>query len=45
VLGLVVGWRGIGIWIGLAAGLAFVAVVLLARFAMRERIGLLRKIS
>jgi MATE family multidrug resistance protein len=45
VLGLVVGWRGIGIWIGLAAGLAFVAVVLLARFAMRERIGLLRQIS
>ncbi|RYE56793.1 MAG: MATE family efflux transporter, partial [Hyphomicrobiales bacterium] len=45
VLGLVVGWRGIGIWLGLAAGLAFVAVVLLARFAFRERIGLLRKIS
>jgi len=45
VLGLVVGWRGIGIWIGLAAGLAFVAVVLLTRFAMRERIGLLRGIS
>ncbi|WP_051961228.1 MATE family efflux transporter [Devosia riboflavina] len=45
LLGLVVGWRGIGIWIGLAAGLAFVAVVLLARFALRERIGLLRQIS
>jgi multidrug resistance protein, MATE family len=45
VLGLVIGWRGIGIWIGLACGLAFVAVVLLARFAWRERIGLLRNIS
>lgn len=42
VLGFVVGWRGVGIWIGLAAGLAFVAVVLVTRFAMRERLGLLR---
>jgi MATE family multidrug resistance protein len=41
-LGFIVGWRGIGIWIGLATGLAFVAVVLVARFAMRERLGLLR---
>ena len=42
VLGLVVGWRGIGIWIGLACGLAFVAVLLVSRFAMRGRLGLLR---
>ncbi|MGB3337504.1 MAG: MATE family efflux transporter [Devosia sp.] len=42
VLGFVLGWRGVGIWIGLAAGLAFVAVVLVTRFAMRERLGLLR---
>lgn len=42
ILGFVVGWRGLGIWIGLAVGLAFVAVVLVARFAMRERLGLLR---
>jgi MATE family multidrug resistance protein len=41
LLGFVVGWRGVGIWIGLAAGLASVAVVLVARFAMRERLGLL----
>jgi MATE family multidrug resistance protein len=34
--------RGIGIWLGLAAGLSFVAAVLVARFAMRERLGLLR---
>lgn len=42
VLGFVVGWRGVGIWMGLAAGLAFVAAVLVIRFAMRERLGLLR---
>ena len=42
VLGFVVGWRGVGIWIGLAAGLALVAVILVTRFAMRERLGLLR---
>jgi MATE family multidrug resistance protein len=34
-------WEGVGIWIGLAAGLAAVAVVLVARFAMRERLGLM----
>jgi MATE family multidrug resistance protein len=44
VLGFVVGWRGTGIWLGLATGLAFVAVLLLTRFAMRERLGLLRGI-
>lgn len=32
---------GIGIWLGLAAGLAFCAVVLTARFAMRDRLGLI----
>lgn len=41
VLGFVFDWRGLGIWIGLAAGLASVAVVLVARFAMRERLGLM----
>jgi MATE family multidrug resistance protein len=40
VLGFMLDWRGIGIWTGLAAGLAFVAVVLVTRFALRERIGL-----
>lgn len=43
VLGFVVNWRGTGIWLGLAAGLAFVAVVLVIRFALRERLGLLEK--
>ncbi len=42
VLGFIVQWRGVGIWIGLAAGLAFVAVVLVTRFALRERLGLMR---
>lgn len=40
--GFVLGWRGVGIWTGLAFGLAAVAVVLVARFAMRERLGLLK---
>ncbi|ODT64976.1 MAG: MATE family efflux transporter [Pelagibacterium sp. SCN 63-23] len=44
VMGFVFGWRGIGIWTGLAFGLAFVAVLLVSRFAMRERLGLLRAI-
>lgn len=41
VLGFVFDMRGVGIWLGLAAGLAFAAVALAARFAMRERLGLL----
>jgi len=40
ILGFVFEWRGVGIWLGLAAGLALVAVVLVGRFAMRERLGL-----
>lgn len=39
--GFILDWRGIGIWLGLATALAFVAVVLTIRFAMRERLGLL----
>jgi len=42
VLAFIFDWRGVGIWIGLASGLAFVAIVLVARFALRERLGLLR---
>lgn len=41
VLGFTLEMRGTGIWIGLAFGLAFVAVLLCTRFAMRERLGLL----
>jgi len=35
-------WKGIGIWIGLASGLAAVAALMLLRWLMRERIGLTR---
>jgi MATE family multidrug resistance protein len=35
-------WRGLGIWIGLAAGLASVAALTLARWLMRDRLGLTR---
>lgn len=40
--GFTLGGRGVGIWIGLAAGLAFVAVVLAWRWLNRERLGLVR---
>ena len=33
-------WKGVGIWIGLASGLACVAALMLARWMMRERLGL-----
>lgn len=35
-------WQGLGIWIGLATGLASVAVLMLARWALRETLGLTR---
>ena len=34
------GWAGLGIWIGFALGLGIVALLMLTRFAMRERLGL-----
>ncbi|HET6534807.1 MAG TPA: MATE family efflux transporter [Sphingomicrobium sp.] len=33
-------WKGVGIWIGLASGLAVVAVMMLSRWIMRDRLGL-----
>jgi MATE family multidrug resistance protein len=33
-------WQGVGIWVGLASGLAAVAVLMLARWVMRDRLGL-----
>jgi MATE family multidrug resistance protein len=45
VLGFVFDLRGVGVWSGLAVGLAFVAVLLVGRFALRERLGLLRKLA
>jgi len=35
-------WQGVGIWVGLACGLAAVAVLMLARWLMRDRLGLTR---
>ncbi len=35
--------NGVGIWIGLSAGLAVVAVLMTARWIMRERLGLTRR--
>src|SRR5690349_7273402 len=37
-----VDWKGVGIWIGLATGLASVAALMLARWLMRDRLGLTR---
>jgi MATE family multidrug resistance protein len=34
------GWQGVGIWVGLATGLGVVAVLMIARWMMRERLGL-----
>lgn len=36
------GWQGIGIWTGLAIGLAIVAVLMLWRWSRRDRLGLLK---
>ncbi|HYD37706.1 MAG TPA: MATE family efflux transporter [Allosphingosinicella sp.] len=41
-LGFGLGWDGVGIWIGLASGLGAVAVMLVARWLRRERLGLTR---
>src|SRR4051812_2437857 len=35
-------WKGVGIWVGLASGLAAVAVLMLGRWVLRERLGLTR---
>lgn len=45
LLGFPLGLRGVGIWLGLATGLAVVAIVLTARFALRERLGLLGRMG
>ena len=34
------GWQGVGIWTGLATGLAVVAALMVARWSMRDRLGL-----
>jgi len=35
-------WQGVGIWVGLASGLAAVAALMLARWLLRDRLGLTR---
>jgi MATE family multidrug resistance protein len=35
-------WKGVGIWVGLASGLAAVAALMLARWMLRDRLGLTR---
>ena len=35
-------WNGVGIWVGLASGLAAVAALMVARWIMRDRLGLTR---
>jgi MATE family multidrug resistance protein len=40
-LGFHLAWGGVGIWIGLASGLAVVALLMLLRWLKREQIGLL----
>lgn len=40
ICGFVLGLQGVGIWLGLAAGLAFVAAANLMRWMRRERLGL-----
>lgn len=39
-LGFGLGWEGVGIWTGLAAGLAVVAFLMIARWSRREALGL-----
>jgi MATE family multidrug resistance protein len=40
LFGFGMGLEGLGIWIGLAAGLAVVAVIMMARWIRRDRLGL-----
>jgi MATE family multidrug resistance protein len=35
-------WKGLGIWVGLASGLAAVAALMLGRWVLRDRLGLTR---
>jgi MATE family multidrug resistance protein len=41
-LGFAADWKGVGIWIGLASGLGVVAALMLARWLLRDRLGLTR---
>jgi MATE family multidrug resistance protein len=39
-LGFGLGWEGVGVWIGLASGLAVVALLMIVRWMRRDRLGL-----
>ena len=43
LLGFEAGWGGKGVWLGLAVGLAVTAVMLIGRFALRERFHLVQR--
>ena len=36
-------WKGVGIWVGLASGLAAVASLMLMRWVLRDRLGLAQR--
>lgn len=38
------GWQGVGIWVGLAVGLAVVAALMIGRWLLRDRIGLTSRV-
>jgi MATE family multidrug resistance protein len=44
-LGFGLGWHGVGIWIGLAAGLAIVSVLMLSRWLRRGRLRLTPQVA
>jgi MATE family multidrug resistance protein len=44
ILGFPLGLQGVGVWFGLAAGLAATAIILVIRFAMRDRLGLTSRV-
>jgi len=45
IAGFVFGLEGVGIWLGLATGLTVAAIALTARFALRDRLGLMQRDS
>ena len=45
LLGFHTALRGVGIWLGLATGLIVVAAVVIARFSLREKFGLLHAVA
>jgi MATE family multidrug resistance protein len=44
-LAFAAGWQGVGVWTGLATGLGVVAALMIIRWMMRERLGLVQASS